>query len=259
MNAADIAAWVGAAAWLPQISTWVYGSFVRPLVTIVPGREAEIGFTRFGPIFNIRIAFSADRKDAIVDGMEIVLRHSDGETHVFRWAGLAETFSEISDEAGNRSVIRRDESPIALKIGTQSLVEKLVRFQEPKYHDADRQPTINLVAHFNFLKQSGDTDYVAKVLGSKEAHELVDTREKSFWWKVGQYSVQFVLSSPKKIALANERFEFEITTLDLDYLRQNIKNIEVDLRNVINSNLTEPTTEPLNWSWANVSLRRVAA
>lgn len=256
MNAADIAAWVGAAAWLPQISTWVYGSFVKPLVTIVPATEAEIGFTRFGPLFNVRMAFAADRKDAIVDGMEAVLRHSDGETHTFRWAGLAETFSEISDDAGNRSVVRRDDSPVALKIGTQSLIEKLVRFQEPRYHEADRQPMMNLVAHFNFMKQSGESDYVAKVLASKEVHELLDARAKTFWWKAGHYSLQFQLSSPKKISLDHDRFEFEVTSLDVDHLRQNIKNIEIDLRNTLNSNLTVPVSEPFTWSWANVSLKR---
>ena len=36
MNAAEIAAYVGAGAWLPQIATWVYRSVVRPVATLVP-------------------------------------------------------------------------------------------------------------------------------------------------------------------------------------------------------------------------------
>jgi hypothetical protein len=62
-------------------------------------------------------------------------RHEDGDARVFRWAGLSETFSEIRDNAGNRQVVSREQTPIALKIGTESLVEKFVRFQEPRYQE----------------------------------------------------------------------------------------------------------------------------
>jgi len=120
MNAADIAAYIGAAAWLPQIGVWIHGYFVTPRVTVLPGAEAEVGFTSYGPIFNVRMAFSADRKDAIIDGLEVMLKHADGDTRTLRWAGLSETFSEIRDDAGNRQVVSRDESPVALKIGTNS-------------------------------------------------------------------------------------------------------------------------------------------
>jgi hypothetical protein len=138
MTPAEIAAYIGAAAWLPQIATWAYRKFVQPAVTIVPDKYAEVGFTPFGPIFNVRMAFSTENKDLIVDGFELLLRHSDGDTRTLRWSGLSETFSEITDAAGNRQVVSRDQTPIALKIGTESLIEKFVRFQEPRYHEIDR-------------------------------------------------------------------------------------------------------------------------
>lgn len=259
MTPADIAAWVGAAAWLPQITSWLYRLFVKPIVTIVPATEAEVGFTRLGPIFNVRMAFSCDRKDAIIDGIELDFTHGDGEKRTFRWAGLAETFSEISDEAGNRSVVKRDESPIALKIGTQSLVEKFVRFQEPRFHETERQPSLNLLTHFNFLKQSGDGEWIAKVLASKGYHALGELKRKYFWWKPGEYQLLIRLSSPKKIALSHARFAFQLSELDVDHLRQNVQSIETDLSNLINSNLAEPPPRvDVNWNWANVTLRRAA-
>ncbi|MCX5735001.1 MAG: hypothetical protein NTW68_11835 [candidate division NC10 bacterium] len=256
MNAADIAAYIGAAAWLPQIGTWIHSYFVSPRVTIMPATEAEVGFTSMGPIFNIRMAFSADRKSAILDGLDLVLKHADGESRLLRWVGLYVTLSEIRDEAGKRQIASRDETPVALKIGTESLVERVVRFQEPRYHESVRPLLNNLVAHFNFLKQSGDTDYVGKVLSSKECYEMLEARKSALWWKAGRYDIEVRLGSPSKVALTKLHCFFELTPVDVENLRRNLDTLDAELRNVINSNVPESKPEPVNWNWANVGVRR---
>ena len=153
MKPEEIAAYIGAAAWAPQIVTWIYRALVKARLRIVPDYMGEVGFTNFGPIFNLRMAFFVESRDLIIDGIELTLRHEDGETKSFRWAGLGETFSEITDSSGNRQIVGRDQSPIAIKVVTTSLLEKFVRFQEPRYHAADKPSTIKLVTHFNFLRQ----------------------------------------------------------------------------------------------------------
>jgi hypothetical protein len=223
MTVAELAAYIGAAAWLPQIAAWTYRLFVRPKITIVPDRYAEVGFTSAGPIFNVRMAFASDRKDAIIDGFELVVRHADGDTRTFRWSGLREDFSEIRDAAGIRQgVISRDQNPIALKIGTESLVEKFVRFQEPRYHETDRPAFLTLLTQFNFLKRN-DPEYVSKTLASKELFELLETRRTAFWWKAGRYDLTIKLSSPRKFRLTQSRFAYHLTSTDIDHLRQNIE------------------------------------
>ena len=103
MTTAEIAAYIGAAAWLPQIATWLYRRFVRPLITIVPDKYAEVGFTSYGPIFNVRMAFSSERKDVIIDGFEILLEHEDGDTRTVRWAGLTRiTLGTVKSSAAIR-------------------------------------------------------------------------------------------------------------------------------------------------------------
>jgi hypothetical protein len=253
----EIAAYIGAAAWLPQIATWIYRYFVQPVVTIIPDKYAEVGFTTYGPIFNVRMALSADHKDSIIDGFELLLRHSDGDARTLRWAGLGETFSEISDAAGRRQqVISRDQTPIALKIGTESLIEKFVRFQEPRYHETDRPVLSSLIAHFNYLKRNNEpAAYVAQTLSSKELLTVLEAREKSFWWKPGRYEVILKLSSPKQFTLTHSRFHFNLTSLDVDRLKQNIATIESELRDVISSNLPDFKAQPVNWNWANVDVR----
>ncbi|MBI1748058.1 MAG: hypothetical protein HYR55_15935 [Acidobacteria bacterium] len=259
MTTAEIAAYVGAAAWLPQIATWLYNRFIRPPITIIPDKYAEVGFTSYGPIFNVRMAFSSERKDVIIEGFEILLKHEDGDTRTLRWAGLTETFSEITDNAGNRQVVSRDQTPIALKIGTESLVEKFVRFQEPRHHESERPVISELLAHFNFLKRSGDPDYVARTLKSKELYSVQETRQKSFWWKQGRYEATLRLSSPKKFELAHSRYQFVLSPNDIDRLKQNIATLDIDLKNIINSNLPDFSALPVNWNWANVDIKRIEA
>ncbi|HQU09324.1 MAG TPA: hypothetical protein PLV25_05120, partial [Opitutales bacterium] len=103
----EIAAYIGAAAWLPQILAWIYRAVVKPKLRVVPNQMAEVGFTSFGPIFNVRIAFFVENRDLIIDGIDLVVRHEGGEERMFRWAGLGETFSEITDAAGNKQIVSK--------------------------------------------------------------------------------------------------------------------------------------------------------
>lgn len=256
MTSAEIAAYIGAAAWLPHIGSLIYRKVVKPTVTIVPDKYAGVGFTSYGPIFNVRMMFSAENKDLIIDGFELLLVHSEGEKRTLRWSGLSETFSEITDTSGNRQVVSRDQTPIALKIGIESLLEKFVRFQEPRFHEIDRPYMSDLLAHFNFLKRSSPepADYVAQTLTSKELFKVLDARKKHFWWKPGRYQIKLKLSSPKKFKLAHSDFHLDLTAVDVDRLKQNADTIEIDLRNVISSNLPDAKAQPLNYNWTNVSL-----
>lgn len=205
------------------------------------------------------MAFASDRKDAIIDGFELVLRHTDGDARTFRWSGLSETFSEVRDDAGNRQVVGRDQAPIALKIGTESLVEKLVRFQEPRYYETVRPALLRLMAQFNFLNRSGTSDYVTEILSGKELFELTDIRQKSFWWKAGRYSVTIRLSSPRKFSLTRSQFAFDLTSFDVDQLRQNLDTLTTEIQNVIKSNLPDFQPQPVNWNWAHVDVQKISA
>ncbi len=257
MKPEEIAAYIGAAAWLPQIATWLFQRYVQPSVRILPNQYAEVSFTSLGPIFNLRMAFSVDKKDIIIDGMELVLRHNDGDIRTLRWAGLGETFSEITDAAGNKQIISRDQSPIAIKIGTQSLLEKFVRFQESSYHESDRPLIQALIAHFNYLKQTKPDGYVQEVLDSKELFSLLEARKKSFWWKEGRYNIEVRITSPQKFTLLNSQFYFDLSKNDVVFLERNLVTLEADLKNIISSNLPDFQLLPLNWNWANVDVNHV--
>lgn len=256
MKPEEIAAYIGAAAWLPQIATWLYRSLVRPKIRVVPDLFAEVGFTTFGPIFNVRMAFFVENRDMIIDDIELIVRHQDGESKSFRWAGLGETFSEITDASGNKQIVSRDQTPIAIKVGTQTLLEKFVRFQEPRFHQADKPPTQTLVAHFNYLKQKSPDTFVSEVLASKELFAVLEGRQKWFWWKPGRYELTLRPRSPQKFKLIEPSFAFELSAVDVDHLKKNLVILDTEIRNLISSNLHDFKATPINWQWANVSVLR---
>lgn len=256
MKPEDIAAYIGAAAWAPQIITWIYKALIRPKLRVIPNQFGEVGFTNYGPIFNVRVAFFVKNRDLIIDGIDITLRHTDGESHEFRWAGLGETISEITDSSGNKQIVSKDQTPIAIKVGTDSLLEKLTRFQEPRFHDADGETTRKLVSHFNFLKNRDPQDFVHQVLRSKEFFDVVAQRQKWFWWKPGRYEVTLKPTSPQKFTLEEATFAFELTAVDVDSLRKNIPLIKTEVSNIIMSNVPDSRPEPLTWQWANVRMIR---
>lgn len=256
MKPEEIAAYIGAAAWLPQIAVWLYRAIVKPKLRVVPDQFAEVGFTALGPIFNVRMAFLVENRDLIIDDLELVARHEDGESRTFRWAGLGETFSEITDSSGNRQIVSRDQSPIALKVVVQALLEKTVRFQEPRFHQADAITTKALVTHFNFLKQKTPDNFVSDVLESKEFFSVVDSRQKWFFWKAGQYTLTLKPTSPQKFKLVESTYSFELSVADIEQLRKNIPTIDFEIKNVINSNIKDYKAAPVVWQWANVPMHR---
>jgi hypothetical protein len=175
---------------------------------------------------------------------------------MFRWAGLGETFSEITDSAGNKQIVSKDQTPIAIKVVTQSLLEKFVRFQEPRFHAADGPMTRMLVSHFNFLKQQSPDEFVPQVLGSKEYYSVVEQRTKWFWWKPGRYELTLKPSSPQKFKLIGTTFSFELQEIDVDLLRKNLPLVDTEIRNLIMSNISDAKPEQFTWQWANVNMLR---
>jgi hypothetical protein len=256
MKPEELVAYIGAAAWIPQIATWIYRAAVRPKLRIVTEQNAEIGFTGFGPIFNVRMAFFVERRDMIIDGIELTIRHEGGEQRTFHWAGITETFSQISDAFGNRQqTVSRDQTPIAIKVGTQAFLEKMIRFQEPRFHQADGTLMRTLVEHFNFLKQKDSATFVPETLASKQFYDVIEGRHAGFWWKPGQYVVDLKLSSPQRFTLRTTRWAFTLAPVDVEHLKKNLPSIDADLRNTVNSNLPDHKPEPLPWVWSYAPLR----
>lgn len=257
MKPEEIAAYIGAAAWLPVVIGWIAKSVSKPKLRIIPDQQFEISFTNYGPIFNIRLALFVENRALVVDDVKFEVRHSDGETHTFGWSGIAEKFSEIHDpSSGKRQIVSRDQTPIAIKVFTQSVFEKSFRFFETKYIEADKAVGQPLLAQFNFLKMQHPNTYVAEALASQEFHNFVAGRQAFFWWKPGTYTVTMKIGSPQRFKFKNPTFSFSLSQADVTQLKQNIESIDVDMKNTINSNLAGAVSVEFSWQWVNPNVTR---
>lgn len=257
MKPEEIAAYIGAAAWVPVVIAWLNRVFTKPKLRIVPDQQFELGFTSLGPIFNLRLALFVENRAIVIDDVKFEVRHSDGETHTFSWAGIAEKFSEIHDiGSGRKQIISRDQTPIAIKVFTQSVFEKSLRFLDLKYIEADKTVGAPLLDQFAFLKAQHPDTYVAQALASQELHNFIASRQAFFGWKPGTYTVTMKISSPQRFKFKVDTFSFSLSASDVILLKQNINFIDVDMKNTINSNTPGSVATEFQWQWVNPKIER---
>lgn len=257
MTGTELAAYIGAAAWVPHVGRWIYDAVVVPDVTIIANKQAEISFTSFGPIFNLSLAISADRRDALLDKIEIHLVHEGGDTHQLSWEGMQENLSQISNQKGERAVVEKQQPAIALKIPTIALVERFVRFQEGPFHNKYQSKYKELEDQLDFMKQKGG-EFAEELIAGKEFHSLMEFFKESFWWKSGKYTVEFSVASPKRVKLQPLRFEFELSSQNIDRLQKNLENVNAFASEVIRSvEDSDHKFAEIDWSWQNVNMKRV--
>tara|TARA_R110002095_G_scaffold103626_4_gene90832 strand:- start:47 stop:349 length:303 start_codon:yes stop_codon:yes gene_type:complete len=90
MKLIDWIAILGALAWTPHLVGIVKNWLTKSKVRIITQREVEIGFTTYGPIFNLRLAFSVENKDIVISDLKICVTHESGEERIFEWEGITQ-------------------------------------------------------------------------------------------------------------------------------------------------------------------------
>ncbi len=259
----EIAAYVGAAAWLPPILFLLYHMFVKPTVVIVPERQFELGYTTYGPIFNLNLALTAKRKDAVIERISVTLTHEDGEVHNFHWVGMTENISQIRDPVTfHTQTIEKVQPAIALKLSTTSLSEKFIRFQEEKFLSSFPPALNRLTEHHTYVKEKkGDVagmDIIVadEVLESKEFHEGMKVFKECFRWKAGKYAVEFAVRAPSKVTLQKASFHFNLSQADVDAVRRNMDVIKATIENILKAGIEGFSPRPENWTWRSIELFR---
>lgn len=255
MTAADIAAFVGAAAWLPQIGRWLYMLLAHPRLTLLTAAKAEVGYTSFGPIFNIRLSLSCQRRDVVINRMEVDLIHESSERRHFRWQGTRETFSHMKDASG-RAVgsFERDSEALAVKVTTQSVYDSLFRFQEVSFISQNETLLNAVVEHEAYLRASG-ADHRRGLLNSEPMHKLNALHRDAFWWKPGIYRVEFRISALTKVSVVGTKKVFALTSADVEGLRKNIANIPESYEVIVMTGTEGYDKSEPTWHWRNPAIR----
>jgi hypothetical protein len=253
-TAGEIAGFIGAAAWVPHVGRWLYAHLAKPRVTVLTGAVAEVGYTSFGPILNLRLNLSCDRRDVVINRIRIRLIHESGDQRIFGWQGTRETFSQLKDASGTAvGTFERDSEATAVKVTTHSVYESFFRFQELKFIET-KEPLFNaVVEHESYLRASGQ-DAHDEILGSEPMHKLKAFHRDAFWWQGGTYTAQFEIDALSEITIVRKRYSFMLTTVDVDALRKNIDTIPESYEHALKKG-TEgfDKAEPM-WRWRNPTI-----
>ncbi|OGT35672.1 MAG: hypothetical protein A3F11_07135 [Gammaproteobacteria bacterium RIFCSPHIGHO2_12_FULL_37_14] len=252
----NIIAYLGAAAWIPQIITWVCNFFSKPVIAIIPEKIACIGYTIYGPIFNLRLSINTKKKDSIIDFMSVELCHENGSKHNFEWAGMAEFFSEVKNNKGENQIIQRDIIPIAIKLNTLSLVERFFRFQDSAFIKKIRVQSEKFVEMMQYMKKKNE-NYPADFIASKDFEDHMKFMRENFYWQPGSYTVKFRIRSPEKIKINEKTYNFELTQENIDALRSNLEEVGTFIQAVCKSQPADQNTQPNNFRWVNTVLESV--
>ncbi len=246
MDIVEIAALIGAAAWLPQIGQWVYRFVTKPKVVFVPVRNFEVGFSVYGPMLNMRAALGAERKDATITFVKATLRHERGRTITLHWTSFTETFSQMRDKSGETTEIEREQVATALRISTAVLTEKFIRFQDVEFqHEA-----LKLLDDANGLKDrlTVSDPSPTGMIASREFDALTGHYRHGFCWEAGNYELLVELRLLGVARPAVAYMNFVLDPRMVDGLRKNLELVEKSFRAELASEPVEPRGE---FFWAN--------
>jgi len=246
MSPSDLAAYIGAAAWLPQIGLFVYAVIVKPAIRLIPVRQFELGYTVLGPIVNVRGSLIAENKTAVVTKMLLKARHERGRVVDLEWNSFVETFSTLKGAEGDVEVTR-DQVATALLINEDVPTEKFIRFFDPQFQAAQRAVYRKFEDHFEHLKKTSP-DYGEATLKSKEMQELIGFYRQNFCWEAGLYELEVEIHMLNQKTPSIGRATFEILPSDVERLRANIGVLESLVEGLVSG---APDQSKTSFFWAN--------
>lgn len=239
---------IGAFAWLPTIVQWLKDYFTKPKLTIVSGRQVSVGFTTFGPILNMNLAFLSESKKSLIKQIDLELIHENNDTQKFSWVWFEETLytMDIPDAPAPINT-KKNQNAIAIKVGLDELVEKTIGFQQNTFkNEYDRhykQLTEDAIDFFQLQKSPDDL----KITPSYRA--LNDLFPNSFNWKVGRYSVKVNAIIAEGNLSVPHSFTFTLNNLDIKLLQNNVELCQtVTAKTFVDDNLV---TRQWQWITAN--------
>jgi hypothetical protein len=252
MKPSDIAAYIGAAAWLPQIGTWIYGLWTKPKLRIVPSATVMLTYTNLGPAVQLTASLSTERRDALIERMELELCHELGEKRHLTWVFVSEYGQQITAPTGEVINFGRNQPATAIKITTETLTDRQILLQDPDF--AKRAATLgdDVLEHYRFLKTKEENPMKA-LFESKEIRPAREYFERSFYWKPGNYTFEISLKSASSNQNHLQKFAVVLSAADSDRLASNCKSFE----EYVSAGLLEgdgiPSKYPV-WKWVQTRI-----
>ncbi len=257
MTIIEGAAVLGALAWLPYLIKIVRDVVTHPEVRVVVQRTAEIGYTVFGPIVNLRVAFSVRHRDIVISAIRIRLRHESGEEKLLSWHGIVQRLGQFHPPETAPIPWEKELSVLAIKLTTKEVEERFIRFQEDDYHTNKEQYDSKAAKKVSYLK--GKDEYNPdEFLSCEEMKDVYSFVKHWFNWKQGKYALTFEVDSPEVFSLKDNRYEFSLNQLEVELLESNKGLIETSYEDQVKYGVVGYEPHNPTWNWASPILRKVA-
>lgn len=248
MKPIDWLAILGALAWTPHLLSLARDWLTKSKVRVITQREAELGFTTYGPIFNIRLAFSVENKDIVISDLRVRLTHESGEERVFEWQGITQHMGKMTLPDASAMPFEKEQSVLAIKLNQKDIEERFVRFQDPAYLATQREYVAKAAKKMSYLKAEERYD-PELFLREPELTDLYSFNKHAFAWKSGRYTASIEMQSPEQFDLVDNVRAFNLTPLDIERLEKNKNLLELDYKRIITGG-----EEKLAWQWCNPAL-----
>lgn len=251
MTIIDWVAIIGALAWTPHLFSMLKSLFTKSKIRVITERSASIGFTTFGPIFNLGIAFSVSNRDIVVTDLSIRIVHESGEEKLFKWQGITQQVGKMTTPDAGVMPFEKEQSVLAIKLNQKDVEERFIRCQETSFISSKQEYEVKAVKKIAYL-QAEDKYDVDTFLREQEMTDLYSFNKHAFSWKEGKYSMVIEVQSPEKFKLFDNRREFLLTHLDIEALSKNRDFLEADYRRIL-AGLNEDE-ETVSWQWRSPTL-----
>jgi len=253
MNAIDWVAIIGAAAWAPQIFTWLYQFITKPKIILYLHTKPEIGYTSLGPIFNVSLALLSEKKGIALNNFSVSIKHESGASYTFDWDGLSEDLSEIQNPLGQPTSIKKTYLPLVVRVLPLSVAQAFVRYQYKPFKEKfgqklqAAQNKLQLLRNAGRLKTEQDIEALAS---EQEFSDLVKQIHSEFIWIAGKYTVVFDFQSPGKFKYKKDKYTFSLSQDDIDGLRKNIDNIKLNTMQTAKAIVLQNyKAKEISWEW----------
>jgi hypothetical protein len=241
----------GALAWTPHLLSIFKQWITKSKIRVITHRNAEIGFTTHGPIFNIRIAFSVEHRDIVVSDLKIRLKHESGEEKVFEWQGITQQVGKMTAPDSSVMPFEKEQSVLAIKLNEKEIEERFIKCQEASFIASKQEYESKAIKKIAYLK--AEDKYDAKAfLREQEMTELYSFNKHAFPWKQGKYLVTIEIQSPEKFEIVDDKREFLLSHLDIEELAKNKDMIERDYQRIMLG--SQEGGEEIVWQWRSPSL-----
>ena len=250
------AAILGALAWLPHLIKLIKDHFNIPEIRVIAQRTAEIGYSSFGPILNLRIAFSVRHRDVVISSIKIRLKHESGEERILSWHGIVQRLGQMQTPEGGPIPWEKELSVLAVKLTEKEVEERLIRFQEDDYHTNKENFEAKVVKRLTYLKEKGEYK-PDEFLQSEEMKDLYSFIRHWFNWKQGKYTLTFELDSPEKFEIIENKYEFTLNPLNIELLESNKDLIPMSYEDQFKFGIEGYEPHKINWNWANPILKKI--